>query len=235
MQARISASLIGLLLLAPAAQSNDESRWAGSVDAGYTASGGNSDSSTFTGAITGKKSSGKLTHHLEARGKNTTESNVRTSESYRVSGKQDVALAEANYLFVTAAWDRDRFNGFEWQATAAAGYGHKFISTSAQQLSAEIGPGYHHDELPGNAEDRAVVYAAANYAWQFAANSQFSQKFSAERGEDDLVSRSLSELAVKMNSRLALKFTLDIRRTDAPAPGARNSDRTTAMALAWTY
>jgi len=235
MNARIAASLIASILLTPAAHGNDVAGWAGSIDAGYTASGGNSDSSTLTGAITGRKSVGKLTHQLEARGKNTAEGNLRTSESYRVAGKEDIALGELNYLFVTAAWDRDRFNGFEWQASAAAGYGHKLLQTSAQQLSVEIGPGYHHDELPGDSEDRAVVYAAANYAWQFAANAQVSQKASAEQGDDALVSRSLSELAVKMNTRLALKFTLDIRRTDTPPPGTRNSDRTTALALAWTY
>lgn len=227
--------LIAIMLFANAAEGSESPGWAGSVDAGYTASGGNSDSSTFTGAVTGKQTAGKLTHHLEARGKNTTEGNLRTSESYRVAGKEDIALGEPNYLFVTAAWDRDRFNGFEWQATAAAGYGHKLLQTATRQLSVEIGPGYHHDELPGDSEDRAVAYAAADFAWQFAANSRFSQKLSAERGDDDLLSRSLSEIAVKMNSRLALKLTLDIRRTDTPPPGTRNSDRTTAMALAWTY
>lgn len=231
-------ALVSLLLLAPftlASESGQPDAWKGSVDAGYTSSGGNSNSSTLTGAMTGKKTSGKFTHHIETRGKNTAESNLRTGESYRVSGKEDIALGAANYLFVTGAWEKDRFNGLEWQATAAAGYGHKLIDSASQQLSLEAGPGYRHDELVAGNDDSAVFYAAADYNWKVSENTQFTQRLTAEDGETNTITRSLSELAVKMNSRLALKLKLEIRRVDEPLPGTKNSDRTTTVALAWSY
>lgn len=210
--------------------------WNGSLDAGYTGSAGNSTTTTLLASTRATRTDGRLTHHLEARAKNTEENHSRTAEAYRLAGKEDRALGTRDYLFVTLGWDKDRYSGYEWQLATAVGYGRKLIDRPGHRLALEAGPGYRHDELPGNdAEDTGVLYVAADYGLDINAGTRFVQLLSAEAGAANTTSRAVSELAVKMNARLALKASLEFRRNSAPPAGSKNSDRTTSLALAWTF
>lgn len=220
----------------PAVDAEVATGWNGSLDAGYTGSAGNTSTTTLLASTRASRTDGRLTHHLEARAKNTEENHSRTAEAYRLAGKEDRALGARDYLFVTLGWDKDRYSGYEWQLAAAVGYGRKLIDRPGHRLALEAGPGYHHDELPGNdTDDTGVLYAAADYALDINAGTRFIQLLSAEAGPDNTTTRALSELAVKMNSRLALKASVEFRRNSAPPAGSKNTDRTTSLALAWTF
>lgn len=210
--------------------------WAGSMDIGYTAVGGNSQSSSLVTAATGARATGRYTHAFEVRASNASEGTQRTAEAYHLLGKESYALGERSYLFLDLAWDKDRFNGYEWQLGSTAGYGYRLLASERQVLALEAGPGFRHDELPaGDTEDTATAHAGLDYLRHLNDRSDFHQLLEADAGEENTLTRSLTELAYHLNEHLALKASLEIRRNDEPPAGTRNSDRTAALSLAWTY
>lgn len=222
--------------IAGATDAQENPGWQGSLDVGFTTISGNSNSSSLLAATRASRTDGRYTHNIEARAKNTEESGLRTAEAYRLAGKEDIAFSPRDYLYVSTAWDKDRFSGYEWQLGASVGYGRKLLDGPVHRLAVEAGPAYLHDELPaGDSEDTAAARAAATYEWQVTENTRFLQILEADAGEDNTVSRSLSELGIKLNSHLALKASVEIRRNSEPPAGTRNSDRTTLLALAWTF
>lgn len=213
-----------------------EAAWKGVVDAGITDVAGNTRSRTLLGSSRLEGKHGAFSHLLEASGKNISESSLRTAEQYRVAGKESWNMSEADYLFGYLSWDKDRFNGYEWQLTAAAGYGRKLLHDDRHTLAMEAGPGYRHDELPNSdTEDHGLLRAAAQYDLVIAENSHFLQRLEGEFSEDDTLTRSLTELGYRLNASLLLSASLEIRRNDNPPAGTRNSDRTTAIKLGWTF
>lgn len=210
--------------------------WNGSADLGFTLVSGNSRSSSLLAASRATRTDGRYTHHLEARVRNIEEAGVRTAEAYRVAGKEDIAFSGRDYLYVGTAWDKDRFGGYDWQLSASAGYGRKLIVGDRHNLSAEIGPGYRHDELPnGNGDEEATGHAAAKYEWKITGNTRFLQMLEGDAGKENDATRSLTELTTKVNASLAFKASVEIKRNSEPPAGAKNSDRTTMLALAWTF
>lgn len=214
----------------------DISTWRGSADIGYTASAGNSRTTTLVASAQTHRTNGNFTHHLEVRAKNTEQNHIRKTESYRFAAKEDLALTEHDYLFLRGAWNKDRFDGYDWQLALSTGYGRKLINEPRQHLSIEGGPGYRHDDLPaGNTEDTGLVRVAVNYDRQITDSTRFAQVLEADGGEDNTITRSMSELAVKINGNLAIKASVEFRRHSDPPVGVKNTDRTTLMSLAWTF
>lgn len=220
----------------PVIAAETEGVWHGSADVGFTNIAGNSNSSSLLAATRMARTDGRYKHNLELRAKNTEESGLRTAEAYRFNGKEDVSISERDYLYISTTWDKDRFSGYDWQLSASIGYGRKLINTERHRLSMEVGPGYRHDELPtGGSDETTTAHAAAKYEWDVSENTRFLQVLEGDRGEDNALTRSLSELAIKLNSRLAFKTSLEIKRNSEPPAGTKNSDRTTMLALAWTF
>jgi putative salt-induced outer membrane protein len=218
------------------APATTEPAWKGSLDAGITDVAGNTRSRTLLGSSRLEGRHGAFSHLIEAGGKNISESSLRTAEQYRVAGKESWNMSEADYLFGYLAWDKDRFNGYEWQLTAAAGYGRKLLHDERHTLSVEAGPGFRHDELPNDdSEDHGLLRAAAQYDLAISEKSHFLQRLEGEFSEDDTLSRSLTELGYRLNASLLLSASLEIRRNDNPPAGTRNSDRTTAIKLGWAF
>lgn len=231
--------LLGLSLVAAdtVLAADTDGDWNGSADVGFTNITGNSNSSSLLAATRMARTDGRFKHNLEARAKNTEESGLRTAEAYRFSGKEDVSFSKRDYLYISTTWDKDRFSGYDWQLSASIGYGRKLIDTERHRLSMEVGPGYRHDELPaaGGSDETATAHAAAKYEWDVSESTRFLQVFEGDRGEDNALTRSVSELAIKLNSSLAFKASLEVKRNSEPPAGTRNSDRTTMLALAWTF
>lgn len=218
------------------AAAEDHGGWNGSADVGFTNIAGNSNSSSLLAATRIARTDGRYKHNLEARAKNTEESGLRTAEAYRVSGKEDVSFSARDYLYIGATWDKDRFSGYDWQFSGSIGYGRKLIDTERHRLSMEVGPGFRRDELPnGNSADTTTAHAATKYEWNVTDNTRFLQVLEGDSGEDNTLTRSMSELAIKLNSRLSFKTSLEIKRNSKPPAGTKNSDRTTMLALAWTF
>ena len=153
------------------------------------------------------------------------------------------ASAQANYklmdpnkaIFLFTSYEDDRFSGFDYQASVAAGYNHKVWSDKESSFEYNIGPGYSFNKTDaGENENSLIVRAAAAYTWQISDSAKFSQTLSSEIGEETK-SKSETSVSAKINGSLQMKFAF-IAKHNSGAPADKESlDTETAVTLVYSF
>ena len=179
----------------------------------------------------------RWTHLLRGEVRHVSRDGEASAEQYRLTGRERYDLEGPHYLFGFARWEKDRFSGYDHQLAAIAGYGRELIRHEHHRLSLEAGPGYRHDRI--DTEPNAslgVAYGAL--AWQFEASetTTLKQELSVEATDDNTTSRALSSLTARLNSRLALRLSHEIRRNSQPPEEAdARTDHTTSASLLYSW
>ncbi|WP_171022358.1 DUF481 domain-containing protein [Thalassotalea litorea] len=124
-----------------------------------------------------------------------------------------------NYGFGFGSYEDDRFNGFEYQSSIAAGWGRRWFEDDISYFDAEIGPGYKIDELsnPQPDEDKTqkafIVRTAATYETRVFESIQFKQIVSAElapKSGESSKYKSITAFSTQLIDALALKFAFTV-------------------------
>ena len=117
--------------------------WTGKGQAGYTSSQGNTEAKSANAALDMSYLDGPWNHMFHLGGLYWTEHRlcIRGTLGYVVANQLIVSLP-ALYTFGALRYSHDLFSGFDYQASASAGLGYKFINTDATKLSAQVGVGY---------------------------------------------------------------------------------------------
>ncbi len=184
----------------------------------------------------------------------------KTAERYRLEAKVDYKFSEFNYAFLYTSYDDDRFTAFDYQASAAAGYGRRLINNEKYQWDVEIGPGYRvsqvadteetllatdEDGAPtggeftvtteGEKEEDAIIRLATKFDWKISETSSFLQAVNVEAGEDNTYSQSETALKVMMNSKLSLKLAYFIKYNEEVPADSEHADRETSVSLLYSF
>jgi putative salt-induced outer membrane protein len=222
---------------APPPPEEDAKRFSGETELGYTQLSGNTDSQTLIGKGRLTWLTGDWTHTLRGEVRNIARDGETRAEQYRLSGRERYELDGPHYLFGFARWEKDRFSGYDWQATTIGGYGRDILEGDRHRLSLEGGPGYRHDRVEDREDGRlGVAYGAMVYEWRFSEIARLEQELSVEGTDDNTTSRSLSALTAKLNSRLALKVSHEIRdNSNPPEEAVANTDHTTSASLVYDW
>ena len=211
--------------------------FSGEAELGYTHLAGNTDSQTLIGKSQLTWLRDRWTHLLRGEVRHVSRDGEASAEQYRLTGRERYDLEGPHYLFGFARWEKDRFSGYDHQLAAIAGYGRELIRHEHHRLSLEAGPGYRHDRI--DTEPNAslgVAYGAL--AWQFEASetTTLKQELSVEATDDNTTSRALSSLTARLNSRLALRLSHEIRRNSQPPEEAdARADHTTSASLLYSW
>lgn len=146
-------------------------------------------------------------------------------------------------LFVFGSYGKDRFSGFDYQATIAMGFSDRLFKTSRSHFDYGIGPGvsfnkFEEPEFEEESADKsAIIRLSANYLYQISENAKFTQKFSSNFAvESDENTRSQAETAISANlsSRFALKASLSfVHNTQVPESKV-SLDTQTALTLVFS-
>ncbi len=145
--------------------------------------------------------------------KKVRDENVVTAERYVFTAKSDLALSEMTYAFGSLRYDDDSFDGFEYQASAALGIGWHLVNYDTQHLDLELGAGYRKTELTvtGEESSEAIGRLAQHYDINLGETSQFFQDLLVESGDSNTTTEFTAGLKVKINSKLALKLSYNVK------------------------
>ncbi|WP_110598941.1 DUF481 domain-containing protein [Salinicola lusitanus] len=237
------------LFYAPPAPDENAPNFSGSAELGYTKLTGNTNTQTLLAKGRLTWLTGRYTHTFRAETRSVQDNDNTTSERYLVGARERYELADDNYLFGFARWERDRFSGYDSQFTTIAGYGRQILVGPTHTLSAEVGPGYRHDVYAddsddddddayegGSSDDLALAYAALDYTYNFSDDISFDQELSAEATHISVTTRSLSSITSQLNSHLALRVSYDARSNTHPPPGAEaRTDTTTSVSILYGW
>ena len=222
---------------APPPPKEDAPRFAGDAELGFTHLSGNTDSKTLIGKGRLIWLTGDWTHTLRGEVRNVSRNGGTSAEQYIVAGRERYELDGPHYVFGFARWEKDRFSGYDQQATAIGGYGRDLIDSERHLLSLEGGPGFRHDRLDdGTREFRGVAYGAMAYEWAFSEHSSVEQELSVEATSENVTSRSLSSLTARINAHLALKLSHEVKDNSNPPDSAdARTDQTTSASLLYSW
>ncbi|KRG70403.1 DUF481 domain-containing protein [Pseudoxanthomonas dokdonensis] len=234
--ALIAASALAAPLIATAAE-GDSSQWTGNGELGLAVSKGNTDSETFVGKLNMLQENAQWKNAFGASflyGKDDDEENARRYELYGTSGYR---LSDRSYVFGSLRNERDHFTSYEYQWTAAAGYGYEAIKTDATHLTFEIGPGYRWSKLQDVQDHRngAIGRGYMDFATKLTDTTSLIDTFLIESGSDNTFLSNVFGLQVQMSDALALKAGLETRYNSDVQPGIKKTDNLTTVNVVYGF
>lgn len=160
-----------------------------------------------------------------------------TAQSYFLSAQGNYKLDNSeNRLFVFGSHKDDRFSGFDFQSTIAAGRNSVWFDTPEQKFTYSIGPGYSMSETTtGEIEDSFIIRGAIDYHWKISETANFQQRVSTEIGEDNTKSRSESSLSAKLAEAMSLKVSLTLNHNSEVIEATKKLDTETSVTLVYTF
>lgn len=166
-----------------------------------------------------------------------TEESQTTAQEYFLSAQGNYKLENPdNRLFVFGSYEDDRFSGFDFQSTIAAGWSQKVWSTDVSAFEYSIGPGYSMAETDDGEEvNSGIVRAALSYNWNLSETAVFTQTLSTEVGSENTKSKSVTALSAKINGSLSMKLSLTMDHNSEVDADTENLDTQTAVTLVYTF
>ena len=208
--------------------------WEASAELGFVKTAGNSDTETTNAKFDGSTAYNSWKHALHLETLNSSSSSVRSAEKYLVSAQSDRNLDDRSYLLGIATWEKDLFDGFDYQASFALGYGYKVIKEEDMTLSLEIAPGYRISEFnAGNNEEDGILRLAETFSWNVSETSTFDQFFNTEAGDSNTISRLGVALTSQVANALSMKVGYTIKKNSDVPVGTEKTDRETSITLVY--
>lgn len=231
------ASAFASPFYAPPPTGEEAHGFSGEAELGYTHLAGNTDSQTLIGKSQLTWLRDRWTHQLRGEVRHVSRDGSASAEQYRLTGRERYELEGPHYLFGFARWEKDRFSGYDHQLAAIAGYGRELIRHESQRLSLEAGPGFRYDRIETEpSASLGVAYGAMEWRFEATDNATLRQELSLEATDDNTTSRALSSLTARLNSRLALRLSHEVRRNSQPPEEAEaRTDHTTSAALLYSW
>lgn len=232
----VFASVLLAVCSSAAMAQNQEEGLSGQVALGYLATSGNSESENLSLNFGGDYYGEVWHHNLAGRSVRASTSGTTTAEAYGLSWQSDRDLNDISYVFGRAAWDKDKFSGYDQQIREVVGYGRHFIDTERQQLDGEIGIGARQSDLrDGTTEDESIARLSMKYEFQFSETARFGQAIGVESGSKNTYTESVTSLSADVWTNLAIVLSYTIKRnSDVPAGNVRK-DTFTAVSLEYSF
>ncbi|TXK64833.1 DUF481 domain-containing protein [Alkalisalibacterium limincola] len=242
---------VAAALVLPAAPALAEEGWSGTGELGLSMARGNSRAENLNARLAFKKEDADWTHRfsfagLRARGEVTAdfdgdgipETRLQTTANrYQVAGSSALNLTERSSWISSLRYERDDFAAYDYQATIAVGYGHKFIDTDETKLATSIGPGYRRARYASTQaiENEMIVRGTLEFSHQLTETTQVTNDFLMESGSDNTFAQNDLGLAVAINASMALKVGLQARHNTQTDPGRKSTDTLTTLNLVYKF
>lgn len=213
-----------------------ESRWYGSAQAGVVNSSGTTDTTAANAKLDLARTDGPWKNKVYVNALYSKNNGILGGESIEGRYELDRRITARLFWFGSADLMRDRFSGFNYQATLAGGIGYKFIDSGATRLDGIVGIGYQRlqpqilvinpsgeviERTNLASEGDAVAIAGLDFAHQFTKSTAVTDKLLIMSGSLNTSIANDLALTVAMSDRLALSFGFGIRDNTKPAAGVK--------------
>lgn len=232
------------------------------AELGILLTSGNTESSALSGRLNVKQDLRNWRNDYILQGlykKDETEQTVNgvlseeqrvTAERYFLSAQTDYKLDEEHRgLFVFGSYEEDKFSGYDFQSSLAAGYSDRLFRTADAYLDYSVGPGYSFNrtdasiDSDGNvvaaqSNESAIVRLSALFEYDFSENAKFTQTLASDialESDANTRSKSVSAVTANINQSFALKASLTLTHNSEVPELRENRDTTAAMSLVYSF
>lgn len=234
---------VALMALSPWAVAEDATAPAGNAELGFSNTTGNSEVTTVKGKVEYKHWLSDFENRYLLEALYVEDDQQVSKERYYGEAQSNYRFSEHSYLFGFASNDIDKFSGYRYVATAAAGYGRRLYQGNKIYLDGEIGPGYSYKRVdPAQAPDagnESSIIARANldFWWAFSDNAEFRQKLASDisLSGNATITKAESSVTASLVGSLAMKFAFAVKHTTKPVDDKDSLDTETSMTLLYKF
>jgi putative salt-induced outer membrane protein len=234
MQRAGMAAALALGVLASGTASAD---WSGKGSFGGVLARGNTETETINLNLDVENRIAPWTHKFGASMLRTVTDDITSADRWELRGETNYDLTERSYLFGTLRYEDDAFTDFSYQATAAGGYGYRFIMTERTKLEGQIGAGYRQAELrlTGEQEDGIIARGAVNFEHKLTDTTLLYERFLVESGSDNTFVQNQLGIEVKIADTFALGLDYAVRHNTDVLPGTDKTDQVFTANLVYGF
>lgn len=241
----------------------EKSAWSGETALGYSKESGNTNETKVnfsqkivydakpwlnTLTLSGKGSTAQVT--IDNGDGTTSTLEQRTDEAYYITEQLDHFVGSSpSYMFARATWEKDRFNGYDHQATAVLGYGNELVANPTVNLKLEVGVGVRADEFVddltdengdviatgGDVNEEAIAYFSDELVWKISEPAEIGQSLKVEYASDNTVSRFSVYLKSQLLATVAMKISYEIKHQDLVADNSEKTDKILLASLLYSF
>jgi putative salt-induced outer membrane protein len=224
--------------------------WIGKGQFGFLDSHGNSDAESINGSVDMARYDGAWKNQVYVGGLYGKSSGVVSAERWETRLQSNYTISEDLFAFGGFRFEHDLFDGFQYQASATAGLGHKFIDTVDTKLTGQVGVGYRRlrPELIFKDQDgavtsrelqdtsgEAIATAGVDFSHAFTKTTILTNKFLTEAGSDNTLLHDEIAVNVKMSNRMALSVGYGITDNTKPPPMTKKLDTVATVNLVFSF
>ena len=210
--------------------------WFGKGQIGFLESKGNSNAESINGNVDTSRIDGAWKNEIilvALYGKNN---GIVSAERYEAREQTNYDFTPRTFAFGGLRYEHDLFDGFQYQASATAGLGYKFIDGKDTTLSAQIGAGFRQirpeilltassgevtARYPQDTTRSGIGTAEVDFMHKFSSTTTLTDKYYMEAGAGNTMLQNNLQLAVKMTTKLALAVGYQVIDNTNPPPGSR--------------
>lgn len=211
--------------------------WKGKSELGIVFARGNTDTDTINGSLGMTTESGQWKHGFGIAALRSATSGNKTAERYDGFWQSDYKISDRDFWFGAIRGDRDKFSGFDYQASLTTGYGRKFIDTATTKFSGQIGAGYRRSKnsITGATTGEAIGTGQLSYEQALTDTTKVVDKLVVESGSSNTFASNELALVVKMSSAFSLAAGLAVRHNTDPPAGLKKTDTLTTLNLVYGF
>lgn len=208
----------------------------GSVQFGYLASSGNSDTTSMNGKFNVEYDMERWRHGFMAEMVRASEDGTMTAERYSASAKSDLKFSHNNYMFGLVNYEQDRFAGYIRRTSEAIGYGRRLLDSKAQKLDLEAGLGARQTAFNDHTSSGEIIERlAGSYVLNFSDTSSFNQTVAYEHGDKNSYTESVSSVTAQLMDAIALKVSYTIKHNSTVPDDLKKTDTFTSVSLLYSF
>lgn len=232
-----STGIVAVLALGSLVSGTAAADWSGKGTFGGVLSRGNTETETINLNVDVENVVDRWTHKAGASMLRTVTDDITSADRWELRGESQYSLTERGYLFGALRYEDDAFTDFAYQATAAGGYGYRFIMSDTTKLEGQIGAGYRETELrlSGEQDDDIIARGAIDFEHKLTATTLIYDRFLVESGSDNTFVQNQLGLEVKINDSFALGLDYAVRHNTDVLPGTEETDQVFTANLVYGF
>lgn len=215
-----------------------EPLWKGETALSYLATSGNSETETLGLDISAIRRPTPWGVEFAAQFNRAEQDQEKTAERYFAALRGTRALSKRWDAFFGLSAERDRFSSIDLRGIVEAGAVYKALLGPKHVLDLDFALTWTDEDRLDPEPDESWLGGlfGADYAWAISDNASFSQGvayFANFDDSGDWRAESLTAVTASLNSRLALRFSYEVRYRNEPIGLNDDTDTTTKVALVW--
>lgn len=211
--------------------------WRGKGEAGIVLARGNTETDAINLKLASNTEIDRWKHSLDMAALRAVTSGITTAERYDAGWQSDHRLSERSFWFGALRYQNDAFSGFDYQASAAIGFGYKFINTDKVKFAGQAGAGYRRlqNAVTGEASEDSIATGGFDYENKLTDTTKVIDKFRVESGSDNTLFANYLGIEVRMITVLSLAVGLDVRSNTNPPAGLKKTDTLTTANVVYSF